>query len=123
MKKEYTIEILSVGERIKGLKPSPILFCVDKENFNDMLLLIEYVTELLTDADFTMDSIGFPAPDSLRVFADEDVLFDSLQSFEAYKKKHKIQAWMNSSFRTFITVNDIPYSGELLKGMVPNEKH
>lgn len=116
MRREYKIEMFSNGLNIKGFEPT--LLAIDKEEFKDMLILAEYTTEVLSEADFLLDEAGKPTMDGLRIYADEDVLFDSLQSFEDFKKKHKIEAWMNNSFSTFITINGIRYYGEIEEGMI-----
>ncbi|USK62250.1 hypothetical protein [Peribacillus asahii] len=119
MKVNYIVEILSEGKEIEGFGYSNSVFSVDKENFNDMLLLVDFITTAMTELDSVIDEkVGNVPLVTLRIYSEGHVLFESLKAFNDYLQEKHIQSWVDSSFKTYITVNGIKYQGEVEKGMV-----
>lgn len=111
LKKEYHIEI-----RVDGILygDTPPTFIMDKSKnvFNQMLMLVERVVALLEDAEFIDDVTH------LRIYSDEDVLFESLDSFYTYMVKHKIEGFLEGDLSTYIVVNGFRYRGQVLEEMI-----
>lgn len=122
MKKTYEVEILNHGEYIDGYHQCNVNISIDSDDFNEMLLLVASLNHMKTAAKFNLDEQGKDDNGlTIRVFADDEVVFESIAALETYMMKHKVEAWLDYGNETYITVNSIRYHGKVVAGMIPKE--
>ncbi|MEQ2529068.1 hypothetical protein WMO40_20550 [Bacillaceae bacterium CLA-AA-H227] len=120
MEKEYLIEIRCLGKEIEEMENgSTFKFSLNKEIFNEMVLLCDYISNQLFEAEFCVGSMGLNSNDiTLKVYSEEDILFKSVKAFLEYKDNHHIEARLTSDFSLITYVNNIRYYGEIEDGMI-----
>ncbi|WP_374724214.1 hypothetical protein [Calidifontibacillus erzurumensis] len=120
----YKIEIRYNGKEIEGMLMSTTTFEVNKTNFNDMVLAVEMISNLLFEAECIVAEKDLPVTDiTLKMYSDNDVLFNSVTEFMDYKKRHRIETRIRSNWSLITYVNNIPYHGEIVEGMLVSSRN
>lgn len=113
----YLIEIMDNGQRIPDMNVYYSVYA-DKNDFNSMVQTAEYILVKLFEADCVTSSIRI----TLRVFNEQEELFSTLEDFQNYCKKHRIEIRLLSNWDTVAYVNDILYEGQIENGMLVKEE-
>ncbi|WP_019156902.1 hypothetical protein [Robertmurraya massiliosenegalensis] len=119
MEKKYVIEIAIQGKQITEMKGA-YLFSLDKDDFNKMVQLCDLISSLMFEADYCVnDLMGLDSNEiTLKVYSEDEVLFESNEAFMDYKNKYRIESRIRSDFSLVTYVNDIRYYGQIYEGML-----
>lgn len=108
MKKAYLIDIRCDRKIIEKMEKELYSFSIDKNDLNEMVWITGVVSYLLFEAQcVTTGDI------TLKVYSEDDVLFDSIEALEKYMRSRQIEHCLSSNLCVVTYVNKIKYYGSI----------